>query len=179
MTKIGLASFALVALAAAHPAQAADAALPAYKAPVLVPFYNWTGGYVGANVGYGWGWSNPTFAFADPAAANPAAITAINAGASNRVDGMIGGLQAGYNWQTRNFVLGIETDAQLSGQSGTGYLNAAFPPFPGSVGFLPNPVAIANTTKLTWLGTTRGRVGFASERWLVYATGGLAYGEVK
>src|SRR5882724_1927287 len=93
MTKIGLASFALVALAAAHPAQAADAALPAYKAPVLVPFYNWTGGYVGANVGYGWGSSNPTFAFADPAAANPAAITTINAGASNRVDGMIGGLQ--------------------------------------------------------------------------------------
>jgi outer membrane immunogenic protein len=177
MKKLLLSGVACTALAVAG-ASAHAADMPLKTPPVAPPVYSWTGFYVGANVGYSWGRSDSAYAFAVQAAANAAAFSALNAGASNRVDGIIGGLQAGYDWQIRSFVLGIETDAQLSGQSGTGNLNAAFPPFATSVGFLPNPVAIASTTKLTWLGTTRGRIGFASERWLVYATGGLAYGEV-
>ena len=38
---------------------------------------------------------------------------------------------------------------------------------------------MANTTKLEWFGTARGRVGYVVDRWLVYATGGLAYADIK
>jgi outer membrane immunogenic protein len=102
LRKILLASAALVAFAGA--ASAAD--MPARMATKAVPYvqmYNWTGFYIGANLGYGW-----------------ARDTA--GGSSTNLNGVIGGGQIGYNWQMNNLVLGIETDFQGSGQraSGTG-----------------------------------------------------------
>jgi outer membrane immunogenic protein len=72
--------------------------------------------------------------------------------------GVAGGLQAGYNWQNANFVFGGETDIQLSGADDT------FAPWKFS-----NP----------WFGTLRARGGYAFNNILVYATLGLAYGDVK
>jgi outer membrane immunogenic protein len=77
---------------------------------------------------------------------------------SGSPSGVEGGLQAGYNWQNGQFVFGGETDIQFSGADDT------FAPYKFS-----NP----------WFGTLRGRVGYAFSNILVYATGGLAYGDVK
>lgn len=84
-----------------------------------------------------------------------------NSGGSG--SGVIGGGQIGYNYQVSNIVFGIETDIQGSSQSGSNTL----------VGF---GVTLADSQKLTWFGTTRGRVGVAMDRWLPYITGGVAYG---
>jgi outer membrane immunogenic protein len=72
--------------------------------------------------------------------------------------GVAGGGQLGYNWQIGQFVLGGETDIQASAADDT------FAPYKFS-----NP----------WFGTLRGRAGFAINNILLFATAGLAYGELK
>jgi outer membrane immunogenic protein len=72
--------------------------------------------------------------------------------------GLAGGGQFGYNWQSGQFVFGAETDLQFSGADDT------FAPFKFS-----NP----------WFGTLRGRAGVAFNNVLLYATLGLAYGDLK
>jgi outer membrane immunogenic protein len=69
--------------------------------------------------------------------------------------GPMGGIQAGYNWQRGQLVFGVETDLQATGADDT---FAAYK--------FSNP----------WFGTTRGRVGYAMNNILLYATAGLAYG---
>jgi outer membrane immunogenic protein len=83
-------------------------------------------------------------------------------------------LQAGYNWQLApNWLAGVEADIQASGQKATTVYGATIT---GPLG--NNAATITDTNKLYWFGTVRGRLGVTSDRWLVYATGGLAYGNV-
>jgi outer membrane immunogenic protein len=96
--------------------------------------YNWSGLYAGANVGYEWGKVG---------------------GSGTEPSGAVGGLQAGYNWQSGQFVFGAETDIQISGAEDT------FAPYKFS-----NP----------WFGTLRGRAGYAVNNVMFYGTAGLAYG---
>jgi outer membrane immunogenic protein len=144
--------------------------------PVPVPVYNWTGWYAGGNVGYGWGRSsNTSMSFIDTSGAGLTGYVASGGIAPIAVDpkGMVGGLQFGYNWQTRtNFVLGVVNDFQGSALKGTGtYLSA-----PGTVG----PPGISTLQhRLEWFDTVRGRLGWTQQNWLWYATGGLAYGQFK
>src|SRR5947209_7464659 len=88
--------FAAASLAMlASTASAADLSRPSYyEPPIPVNSYGWTGPYFGGNIGYEWGTTsnNPT-----------------------RPSGFAGGLQGGYNWQTNQFVFGVETDIALSG----------------------------------------------------------------
>jgi outer membrane immunogenic protein len=77
--------------------------------------------------------------------------------------GVIGGGQLGYNWQFGSLLLGGEADIQGTSFHGSRVL----------VSTLGN--SITSNTSLDYLGTLRGRVGFAHDRWLVYGTGGLAY----
>jgi len=157
---------------------------PVYKAPPPVVAYSWTGFYLGGNLGYSWGRANSDWNILAPlfngqvvCAAAPAAGALCSAGSgSNRLNGVIGGLQAGYNWQTGNFLLGVETDIQLSGQKGNDLLTGTFPTASAPA---PGFLAIDQSVKLQWLGTLRGRAGLTFDRWLVYGTGGLAYGDVK
>lgn len=160
------------------------------KAPVYVdPVYNWTGFYVGANVGYSWGRSNTTQSFIDTATG--AVLSASNF--KFNLDGVIGGGQIGYNWQKDNWVFGLEADIQASGQKGNGNsicgggtlaaLGSACAP--GHLGDtrpfdVPAfPVTSGLSEKLEWFGTFRGRVGpTITPTILAYVTGGLAYGEV-
>lgn len=146
-------------------AQAADMAVrPTYKAPAFVPVapYNWSGFYVGGNLGYGW-------AKASADVTGPAGLAA---SASENLNGGILGLQAGYNWQIGQWVVGLETDIQGTSQkaSQTATCPAA------TCGVL---VTATRDSKLPWFGTTRLRLGYALDRWMVYATGGLAYGAHK
>jgi outer membrane immunogenic protein len=176
-----IAASAFAALAATSAASAADlAARPYTKAPVMVePVYNWTGFYIGGNVGYSWGRSSDTSTLTNGAGA----VLFTSADRAN-MDGVIGGGQIGYNWQVQNWVWGLEADIQGSGQKGSrAYLcptGVCTPPF-GVIAVFPGPaVPVSLDQKLEWFGTVRGRVGvLATPQVLFYATGGLAYGEVK
>jgi outer membrane immunogenic protein len=174
-----IAASALAVFATASSASAADlAARPYTKAPVMAPVYDWTGFYIGGNVGYSWGRSSDTSTLT-----NGAGTVLFTSGAGTNMDGVIGGGQIGYNWQVQNWVWGLEADIQASDQKGrrdflcpTGVCT---PPF-GVIAVFPGPaVPVALDQKLEWFGTVRGRVGvLATPQVLFYATGGLAYGEV-
>ena len=154
-------------------ASAADlAARPVYtKAPVMSPVYNWTGFYVGANAGYAWGKTDATLVAGPGWGATNAAFLAANGSPTLHPNGFIGGGQIGYNWQfAPTWVFGLETDiASVSAKAtrATGVL----------VGGSLNPYSETDTSKINWLGTVRGRVGYVAGPVLIYGTGGLAYGE--
>jgi len=88
----------------------------------------------------------------------------------------VAGIRAGNNWQNGSFVFGIETDAQAT------TLNSRFNtsiPVTVIVGRAPFGTGTAMTNgEVEWYGTARARVGWAPGPWLLYATGGLAYGTV-
>src|SRR5690349_11184629 len=78
--------------------------------------------------------------------------------------GLVGGT-VGYNWQTGAWVLGLEGDIDWADISGS-----------------TSPAACIGgncSTKNNWLGTARGRVGYAFDRWMPYLTGGAAFGDVE
>jgi outer membrane immunogenic protein len=161
-------------------AAAADMSAPApvyTKAPP--PTWSWTGFYVGGNVGYGLANNNGNLSVLESGEPplTPAQLPLLNTTDADKLKGIFGGVQAGYNWQARNFLLGIETDVQASGQQSNNTFNAIIP----SAAFVSlgnNPVAVTDKSKLDWFGTTRGRLGIVSDRWLVFVTGGVAYGEI-
>jgi outer membrane immunogenic protein len=165
MRRLGLGLLATTALAACG-AEALAADLGAnqpYKAPAPV-FSPWMGWYVGANVGGSWGRARSDFGFSS-------FDTSISASQSVTGAGVIGGGQLGYNWQLDpNWLIGIETDIQGSGQRASG------------ARFDTVDIEGVNTnyeTKIEWFGTVRGRLGYVFDRRiLLYATGGLAYGRV-
>jgi len=149
----------------------ATRALAAPQPPA--PAYSWTGFYVGGNVGYGWGKVSDDLTMVVPFAFANSTVTGSN---HYRANAALGGGQAGYNWQTGNLLLGIETDFQGTAQKGAGAINSAIvTPFPVFV----DATAISESARLDWFGTLRARLGLASDRWLVYTTGGLAYGRVE
>jgi outer membrane immunogenic protein len=163
---------ALIAFSAISPLAAAD--LPViYKG--TPPWYDWTGFYGGANGGYGWGNSSTAVTVTAPVAI-PAFST------SQAMDGWFGGAQLGYSAQVAHYwVVGLEADIQGTGQSGNvGVPSFTFTP-PGF--FIRRAPTITTTGELSqnlpWFGTVRARLGVEpADRILVYATGGVAYGEV-
>ena len=143
----------LMAAAMASPSFAADLPRPAYKAPVYVaPYFSWTGFYVGINGGYGWGSSNWS--------------SAVTSGNPKPKGGLVGGT-IGYNLQTGSFVFGAEGDFDASWIKGTDSSGAGV------------CAGIGCQTSNTWMGTARGRIGYAWDRFLPYITGGAAFGNVK
>lgn len=158
MKKLLLATTAFVVLAATSAGAADLRARPAYTPPPPAPVYTWTGLYWGANVGYSWGQSKHDATFAGVGSFSR----------SEDIDGAIGGVQTGYNYQFGAWVWGFETDFQASGQKG------------GSI-FNVGPLTTLNTDhKLEWFGTSRSRLGFLwGPNVLLYGTAGVAYGQVK
>ncbi|MEI2734821.1 MAG: outer membrane beta-barrel protein [Rhodoblastus sp.] len=173
--------FFAAALAASTIAGSAFAAdLPSRKvAPIMapVPVFTWTGFYVGVNLGYAFGGSNNGNGFGVVLPPATAQHVGPLAGGNGSGKGILGGAQIGYNWQMGSLVAGIETDIQAAGIRGNG--NPA-----GAMGIGNNGAAqfLAATTnsRIDWFGTLRARLGFTvAPTFLVYATGGLAYGGVK
>jgi outer membrane immunogenic protein len=110
-----------------------------------------------------------------------ATATTISAGNDRaRLNGALGGFQAGYNRQFDRYVLGLEGDIQATGERGGVTIcpvaaGVAAVPCPGTTG---TQFGTANY-RLPWFGTLRGRAGVTFDRILLYATGGLAVGEIK
>jgi hemolysin activation/secretion protein/opacity protein-like surface antigen len=149
----------------------------------------WAGPYLGLNVGYAWDVSPNVSVGATPGVAgfdaatgggyNAAAATAATNKSNVNTSGYIGGGQIGYNWQLNKYVLGAEVDFQGAGVNGLPkFQNGDFPITSAPVG----DYVVASVTSqktLDWLGTVRGRLGYAANpALLAYATGGLAYGGV-
>jgi outer membrane immunogenic protein len=172
----------LLAVLGVASAFAADLPTRTYtKAPAYVdPGYDWTGFYVGGNVGYSWGRSRDTSTLSSSAGT----VLYTSTDGSN-LDGVVGGVQAGYNWQMQNWMWGLEGDIQGTGEKGsrtfTCGIGVCTPPLPGFFALvIPGPAVTETLSqKIDWFGTVRGRLGIlATPKLLFYATGGLAYGEV-
>jgi outer membrane immunogenic protein len=138
------------ALLGAGTAHAADLQrAPIYtKAPPPAAVFNWTGFYIGANIGYSAGHTDAgAIGTAEP-------------------NGVVGGGQIGYNWQgpSSPWVFGVELDGQ-----GTGQDDSASAVFPAPLG------TVTASDSLPWFFTARGRIGYAfAPMFMVYATGGAA-----
>jgi outer membrane immunogenic protein len=145
------------------------------KAPAMArPVGNWTGFYSGGNVGYGWGSYSASNATGTLVTTNGgSAPYGFNVGSGNG-NGLTAGIQAGYNWQIEQTVLGIEADWQyLDSKVNTANAAIAVPAFIGG--------NFSGSTSLStdWYATFRGRVGYAFGPALLYATGGVALAETK
>ena len=175
---IAIATSAIAALALTGSAIAADLPRPVLKAPPLVPVFSWTGFYLGLNGGYSWGRSKTTASLFD----NTTGVLLATGATKFNLNGGVFGGQAGYNWQSGSMVYGLETDIQWSDEkSSTAFtcnLAVCLPTAIPAGGALAATVAL--NQKIDWFGTFRGRLGMTiTPTVLLYATGGLAYGEVK
>lgn len=164
-----------VALFIASSAFAADLpAAPVYKAPVhkAAAPYNWSGTYIGANAGYSWGNWNSNSAFD----VFNGGLGGVGSSFSPNVDGWLGGIQAGRNWQNGSWVIGIEADVQMTGEKDSQGAAAVLGSVPVGGGVLTASRSVANAWEFPWFATVRGRVGVAANNWLFFGTGGLAIG---
>ena len=186
--------------AAMTAAMAADMRMPVKAPPVVDPPFSWTGVYLGGNAGYSWGRARTDqtdvstatdlvrafvvstgaetstvtgFPQTFPVVGTPVTTSAITSARSN-VNGFVGGVQAGYNWQLdRYWLVGFEADFQGSGERG-GVSGCTV------AGCTSGSAFQSASTRLEWFGTARVRVGWLPvERVLLYGTGGLAYGSLK
>ena len=147
-----IAGAALGALTLGASAQAADLKL-AVKAPFGQPVFDWTGFYIGGHTGYSRGHGSATLR--DPAPTST----------SGNFSGVIGGVQGGYNWRlSSGFLFGVEADL-------------TFPSYLASNSITSLISTPRNDFIEQWdyAGTVRGRIGYAQNHWLLYATAGLAY----
>lgn len=184
----------------AAPAFAADLPVPplAYRGPpprVPLPF-TWTGFYAGGSLGGGWENTQTNYSYTSFPAPAPPGFEDIfgpggplNVGGSSAVasaiaDGFIptslgagqtafftAGGQIGYNFDFDPVVAGVEADLNWF-NNGVKTTNFVAPPN----GIITN--VASSSAGVRWLGTARGRLGWAADRALVYVTGGLAYGSV-
>ena len=170
---LGLLAATALTTAGLSAASAAD--LPVRAAPPVIavaPIFTWTGFYVGGNLGAGWRDSND-----DPVILTGPGIPGGLAGGTlifgnNNDATFTGGGQIGYNYQIGSWVIGAEADIQ--GIDSGNNSNAVFIPGPGFAGtFVPGDFE----NGADWWGSVRLRAGVAFDRFLVYATGGLAYTE--
>lgn len=143
VSSVAIPLFGGIAFAADLPAGTLDTA----SSPAATVF-DWTGAYVGV-IGGGGG-SNVDWTY-----------VANDSTADHDGSGVLGGLEAGYNYQFGNWVMGVAGDVAGSDISG----NTS----------CPNPTFTCNS-KINFLGSLRGRVGFGINRLFVYGTGGLAVG---
>jgi outer membrane immunogenic protein len=176
----GVAVTLVLASGTAALAQAPPYAEPVPAAPSMMTGANvWTGFYVGGNAGAAFGDSSatlsPTGCFATLTcgleSTNGSRTFTSNLGGT----GFNGGGQAGYNWQlSPAFLLGVEADADYDGPRAK--YSATSGVLAPLVGTAPRSVSQSQD----FLGTVRGRIGFIpNPSWLLYGTGGLAFGNPK
>lgn len=130
-----------------------------YGEPIVVPqLFSWTGLYVGAHLGYGWGSSS---SFNVPEVGNGDAFNGPIDGIETSPSGWLGGVTVGYNYQLDNIVVGVEADLGYLGlESSDG----------NAFGF--------QDVEYGGYGTLTARLGYTEDRWLFYVKGGLAFADV-
>jgi outer membrane immunogenic protein len=165
MKRILLGTISLGVLGLLSPAFGADLPIAYTKAPpaITAPTYNWSGVYFGAFGGGGWGNHNinnatgPASPFADYTA-------------NYSSQGGVAGGELGYNWQSGSYVVGVEGDMFWSGMKGNDAAGIAAGSFPA--------LTSVDADNLRWGGTLRARGGFTVDRWMMFFTGGYAFGSI-
>ena len=170
---LALALLSTTAMAADLPSRRAP---PVYAPPPPIPVFSWTGLYVGGQVGYQFGRSN---AFAYDVVGNTAA-------SGSSPNGVVGGAHVGYLFSTQSIpvlsnITGAFSSLPLIGGVGgaggvfgiEGDVNGAN--YRSAYSFGP----VNNYTREPIEGSIRGRLGFAVDRALFYATGGAAFGDLR
>jgi outer membrane immunogenic protein len=173
MTTILLAA-AAASISIVNSASAADMPVKYKAPPPPVVTCTWCGFYAGINGGGAW--------FDDGSAIVNETQNGVRftqgtwPGTGNfgalRGSGGFGGGQIGYNWQRTQWVFGVEADIEGAGIRGS---TAATLPYIVA----PNTVTVGVTERIDWFGTVRGRLGYAWNSFLLYGTGGFAYGDVR
>lgn len=141
--------------------------------PVVEPTFTWTGFYAGANAGWASGSLKTDLAAIPAVALQPLAQALVvlpegRGRLKETTDGFTAGGQIGYNYQfDPHWVVGAEADLQYADIRSTAHALG--------VGGVP----ISVKTQLDWFGTARLRAGYAFDNFLLYGTGGFAYGNVK
>jgi outer membrane immunogenic protein len=159
---------------------------PAPAPPVAPGGYDWTGVYVGANVG----WSGAA-THVSPTAATTTQVTGLSAGAGPVTvppatfttapqdfssSSWAAGGQVGVNKQMGALVVGLEGDIDGVGNFQSQFSRYALPATGLTTGSV---VTINRSTTPNWIGSVRGRVGWATGPLLLYVTGGLALADVR
>jgi outer membrane immunogenic protein len=152
---------AAASLLIATPTFAADLPVKAPRAaPAVAAVYNWTGFYIGGHAGYGWGQTDSTIledSFAFPAGT-------VN---TNKFDGFLAGGQVGANYQTGQWVFGVEADFSWSDINGDSIHPA----------INPVPRQSETTSEVNWVITLTGRLGITTGPALFYVKGGGAWAD--
>jgi len=113
-----------------------------YSQPLPAVIYDWTGFYLGGDVGAAWASATLSDGFT-------------GGSISNSMTGFVAGGQLGYNWQIGALVLGAEADLDLTSLNASG-----------------TAANIAATAKTKWIGTLAARFGWALNNWLLYGKAG-------
>lgn len=142
------------------------AVLPAKAQPAMA--YNWAGYYIGLNAGYGWS-GDRTVNFSNVANTTLVGPTGVPSVVSFDASGAVFGGQIGYNWQSGSFLYGVEADADYANIKGRATV----------FGVIDARRSATGDQRLDFFGTLRGRLGMVHDRFLVFATGGLAFGHAK
>jgi outer membrane immunogenic protein len=121
--------------------------------------YNWTGFYIGGQMGGGWETTQSTRADNSAAPNEPLGFK----GPPFHQSGLLGGGYAGFNYQINKFVVGIDGDYSLANVRGVGT----------SVG--PTGAGSTATTDIAWIATLSGRLGYAVNNWMFFGKGGWAW----
>jgi outer membrane immunogenic protein len=148
---INPARFLFTALAMGLMAAAANAA--DVEAPPAEALYDWSGFYIGAHGGYGEADVSGEFRNSDTDSGDPSPNDL-------KLNGIVGGAQAGFNWQINNFVLGAEGDVSATDWSDSKSTSN------GKI-----------SADVDLLASLRARVGFAVDALLIYATAGAAWSD--
>ncbi len=182
-----LVGIALLASGIATSALAADLPARVYtKAPPpVVDVYNWTGFYIGGNIGYSWGRSSDYSTLTNGAGT----VLFANSSAVN-LDGVVGGGQVGYNWQVQNWVVGVEADIQGTDEKGSRDLHLSdrcsaarrrtrlplWPSLQGAPILRPDN---GSEDRMVWYGPRPRRSPGHASACSSTRTGGFAYGDVR
>lgn len=142
-------------------AHAADAVYEELPVAIEVDGFTWTGGYVGAQIGYAWANTEVRDIDDYPFALNGQEYIDFNS------NGIAGGIYAGYNWQFDQIVVGIEAEITAAD------INKTVP----NTWFDDPDESFSN--ELNWFGTLRGRVGYSVDRFLPYVTAGAAFADIR
>ena len=139
---IGISGAALAADLPPRPA-------PAPYIPAVVPVYNWTGFYIGGNLGAAWTQGNVSDSFGDSWSNSQQAVFA-------------GGGQVGANYQFNWLVVGVEADFDWLANNSNSTNSVS----------VPGGDSFQLSANNRWMTTVAGRVGVAANNWLFYAKGG-------
>jgi outer membrane immunogenic protein len=171
---LGIGALALAAMTIS--ASAADIPRRPPPPPVVAPpvVYNWSGFYIGGHLGGKWADHDGDIFLDQFVGFTPLGLLAFGNGGKDDETAFIGGGQIGFNWQAGSWVFGVEGDFSATSAERTfvccGPLVSPLVPFVQG-----DTISVKND----WQASIRGRIGYAWDRFMVYATGGIAFANIE